>query len=159
MIIEDITLEDIRLKMDFGCSLYSIYYKILEKIKDVINKEIKINKFWCDCLDEKSYSKNIIEFRLKGQNGKILKSRKDILNEDLLWASKWGHLEIVELLIAKGADINTRGWKVNHFENSHDYCKDVEILEKTPIIIAKENNHLEVVNFLLKKLGKLSFSI
>ena len=56
------------------------------------------------------------------------------LNEELLWASENGHLEIVKLLIENGADVS---------------AKDNEAFR-----MASENGYLEIVRLLIENGAK-----
>ena len=49
----------------------------------------------------------------------------------LLYASQWGHLEMVKYLVGNGADVN---------------AKDKN--DKTALILASENGHFDLVKYL-----------
>jgi FOG: Ankyrin repeat len=59
------------------------------------------------------------------------KDMRNVLNESLFMASQNGHLEVVEYLVEKGADIHT--------EDDEALCW------------ASTNDHLEVVKYLVEK--------
>jgi ankyrin repeat protein len=61
------------------------------------------------------------------------------LNDLLIDASKYGHIEIVKLLLEKGANIN------------HKNCKNY-----TALIQASYNGHIEIVKLLLEKGANIS---
>ena len=65
---------------------------------------------------------------------KIRNSSKDVdVNEALCYASKEGHIDIVRLLVEKGADPNYHKWSW------------------TPLALSVYNNHFEIVKFLVDK--------
>jgi len=65
---------------------------------------------------------------------KINNASKEVdVNEALCYASREGHMDIVRLLVERGADLNYHKWPW------------------TPLALAAQNNHFEIVKFLFDK--------
>lgn len=64
--------------------------------------------------------------------GANIEDRSNNGKTPLLWASLWGHLETVKLLVKRGADIDSQ-----------------DRVGLTPLMSATLKNHLEIVNYLI----------
>ena len=83
----------------------------------------------------------------------------------LFWASKHGHLKIIQLVIKFGADVNAQhvaGWRPLHIASSNGHLETLRFLigsgadvnardgDWTALYLAAEEGHLEVVRVLLE---------
>lgn len=73
---------------------------------------------------------------------------KPNINQALFRAAEYGHAQIVEMLIQNGADVNTRYCTEQEFSNAY-WFPDYKITEMTPVEIAKEKGHSEVIKILI----------
>lgn len=73
---------------------------------------------------------------------------KPNINQALFRAAEYGHVQIVELIIQNGADVNTRYCTEQDFSNAY-WFPDYKITEMTPLEIAKKEGHSEVINILI----------
>lgn len=77
----------------------------------------------------------------------IMAQQKLKINEALFRAAESGQAQIVEMLIRNGADINTKACKLEDMEASY-WVDDYKVTEMTPLEVAKEKGHTEVINIL-----------
>ena len=88
----------------------------------------------------------------------------DILNKELFWASEYGHLDVVRLLIKNGADVSARDnfalRSASYNGNLEvvrlliDIGADVSALDNYALKWASYYGHLEVVKLLIENGAK-----
>jgi ankyrin repeat protein len=107
-----------------------------------------LKKIFDGGVDAKPY---LVELASQGFNdfvAEILEQHKQQIDYALFEAARYGHASIVKMLIQNGADVNTRACKEEELEIAYwDY--DYKVTDMTPLEIAKEKGHVEVINILI----------
>ena len=110
-----------------------------------------------EALDNINYNgENVLEEVRKAFN-KL--TSKDVLNEALIWASRYGKLEAMKYLVEQGADVNTNDGEAIKHTSRKGYLEATEYLisqganfvvgNNFPVREAARNNHPETVKLLV----------
>jgi len=156
---------------DNHCSIGGLYFATLDHIHEFFNYGIHLRVIELPVEDrEFKMVKDEIKFRA---NKIILKDKyllSDIetqkkfnlnVNGTFQWASENGHLEVVKLLVEKGADIHADNDNALRWASKNGHLEVVEFLVEKGADIhanndgalkwASKNGYLEVVEFLVEK--------
>ncbi len=129
--------KDDHLLADEGASLYAVWSNQADVLKALLDHGADVNaadRWGWSLLHYAAYDGDMTKMLLdKGANPNIVE--REMGRTPLHWAALRGRKTKVEMLLAHGANVDTRDW-----------------YGKTPLSLAKENGHTEIVE-LLKKHG------